>query len=789
MLPGIVDVTRITGAKAVGSPTSWQTPNGPFNVEHIGVTSPANELLAFWWSPQHDWQVVNVTAKTGQQVIGGLTSWQTHNGPFLVEHLAGRSPAGDLLVSYWSPQHDWQSVNVSAKTGRKIAGAPVSWVTPDGVGGTVEHLAARGAHNELLVFFWTPAHDWQVVDVTAKTGRAVVGDVTAWQSTNGPMIVEHVGGVSPDGTLSVFWWSPAHDWQALNVSSIAGGAVTGRTVSWLAGGVEHVAAHGSNNELFVYWWTPATNWRRVDVTAITGISIAEVAAAYQVTETGANVELLSARGVDNSLLRFWWRPDRDWQAQNLTLATGAAVSSGPTAWLAPSGSTLIEHAAAATPQQSLVVVWDEGQSRRLTDATGQPIAPLRRKQGRAKIVAILWDPKRATDPAPTVAAVEDVVFGAVNSARDYYLQVSGNAFTFDRAGVLGWFPASRPASYWWGPPDTNDTDHDGWVNPHVQKWTEAIRAADPQFDFHAFDVNPHDGHLRPEDELGILIVIPQNGPFGSNRGVVSREYPNPMPLVVDGVTIPVIAEVYIGAPPNRGVVAHELGHLLSDLPDLYLALPDEPKWKGIPFDNPFAAGDYCLMDNTYNGAHLCPFLRLKLGWLRPRLICRSGHYDLRAIESAREVWILMHPSRGTREYFIVENRFSDGSYDAALPDKGLGVWHVIEDPTLYGSFIPPRPPNPPATSRQDLWEQKWALIAKNDWGRRGIRMIRPVWDTFRAAQSLWDGSDPATGYDLLPDAPPPHASLRWADGTPSGFAIRNISPAGALMSADLTVPW
>ena len=100
MLPGIVDVTRITGAKAAGSPTSWQTPNGPFNVEHIGVTSPANELLAFWWSPQHDWQVVNVTAKTGQQVIGGLTSWQTHNGPFLVEHLAGRSPAGDLIV-FW----------------------------------------------------------------------------------------------------------------------------------------------------------------------------------------------------------------------------------------------------------------------------------------------------------------------------------------------------------------------------------------------------------------------------------------------------------------------------------------------------------------------------------------------------------------------------------------------------------------------------------------------------------------------------------------------------------------
>jgi hypothetical protein len=164
------------------------------------------------------------------------------------------------------------------------------------------------------------------------------------------MIVEHVGGVSPDGTLTVFWWSPAHDWQALNVSSIAGGVVNGRTVSWLAGGVEHMAAHGRNNELFVYWWTPATNWRLVDVTAITGVSIAEVSAAYQLAETGATVELLAARGVDNALLRFWWRPNRDWQAQNLTLATGGVI--GTDGLVAPSGSALVEHAAAATPQQS-----------------------------------------------------------------------------------------------------------------------------------------------------------------------------------------------------------------------------------------------------------------------------------------------------------------------------------------------------------------------------------------------------------------------------------------------------
>ena len=273
MLPGIVDVTGITGARVTGSPTSWQTPNGPFNVEHVGATSAGKRAL--------DILVVAAARLASRQcrlrkpASTSSEAWRAgrrRNGPFLVEHVAGRSAAGDLIVFWWSPQHDWQAVNVSAKTGRRIAGAPVSWTTPDGAGGTVEHLA-RARHQQRAAGV--------LLDSRARlAGRGRDGEDRARRLgrrdgvavTNGPMIVEHVGGVSPDGTLTVFWWSPAHDWQALNVSSIAGGLVNGRTVSWLAGGVEHVAAHGSNNELFVYWWTPATNWRLVDVTAITGVA-------------------------------------------------------------------------------------------------------------------------------------------------------------------------------------------------------------------------------------------------------------------------------------------------------------------------------------------------------------------------------------------------------------------------------------------------------------------------------------------------------------------------------------
>ena len=106
MLPGVVDVTAITGQRVIGPLTSWQTPDGPYIVEHLAGISPTGDVLVFFWSPRHDWQVVSVSQITGQQVVGPVTSWQTPDGPYIVEHLAGMSPTGDMLVFFWSPRHD-----------------------------------------------------------------------------------------------------------------------------------------------------------------------------------------------------------------------------------------------------------------------------------------------------------------------------------------------------------------------------------------------------------------------------------------------------------------------------------------------------------------------------------------------------------------------------------------------------------------------------------------------------------------------------------------------------------
>jgi hypothetical protein len=150
----IVDVTAITGETLASPVTSWQTADGPYTVEHLAGTTSGGDLIVFFWSPRHDWQAVNVSAITGETLAGPVTSWQTADGPFNAEHLAGMTRHKDLMVFFWLPPSDWQAVNVSAITGETLASPVTWWWTPDG-SFLVEHLAGVSSKEHLLVFYWS----------------------------------------------------------------------------------------------------------------------------------------------------------------------------------------------------------------------------------------------------------------------------------------------------------------------------------------------------------------------------------------------------------------------------------------------------------------------------------------------------------------------------------------------------------------------------------------------------------------------------------------------------------
>jgi Metallo-peptidase family M12B Reprolysin-like len=86
-----------------------------------------------------------------------------HIGPFDVEHLAGINSNGDLLVFFWTPRDDWQVVNLSVMTGPELQAVSyfTNWQTSLGrvnienIAGIV-NLPGSGGRNRLLVYSWSP---------------------------------------------------------------------------------------------------------------------------------------------------------------------------------------------------------------------------------------------------------------------------------------------------------------------------------------------------------------------------------------------------------------------------------------------------------------------------------------------------------------------------------------------------------------------------------------------------------------------------------------------------------
>jgi hypothetical protein len=132
--------------------------------------------------------------------------------------------------------------------------------------------------------------------------------------------------------------------------------------------------------------------------------------------------------------------------------------------------------------------------------------------------------------------------------------------------------------------------------------------------------------------------------------------------------------------------------------------------------------------------------------------------------------VLYDPRRGPGEYFLVENRWRGNSYDAGVPnagrgigDEGLAVWHVLEDPSLFGMVNPP-------------------VGGPGEWGRRGIRLLRanggiPTDDACALFREK--------GAVLSDDTQPAH--LRWLDGSRSGFRIELLTAPGPEVRVDITI--
>lgn len=407
-----------------------------------------------------------------------------------------------------------------------------------------------------------------------------------------------------------------------------------------------------------------------------------------------------------------------------------------------------------------------GKATFIVDHTGllRPFQSLSRKTNLTRdVLLILMDPKRVDAagnliPVPTIAELRNLL----TDVQSYFAENSNGLFNLNIVGVLGPYSTQHPWSHY-DRDDPGDFDQDGWEYPHSEIYAEAIRSAAANFDFEKFLRN-NDRVLSP-DELTIVVVTPgASYARGFVRPALASDHPR-QDLKVNDITFSDVIDMYTNLPPltndSRGGLAHEFAHLILGHSDMYYDNPFNPPDRY----QPFRPGSYTIMDRDDGFFHLDPFCKMKYGWLTTNLVTKDGRYTIGAVETAHEIHVLGDDTRVANEYFIVENRTTSvPSWDVTLPDSGLAIWHIIEDPSIYENLAAPR-----GVSDAD-WQK---FVPKYDWGRRAVRLIRA--DASRPlndARALWHGPGQRT------------AELYWADETPA-FQLHSISPPGAIMSYTL----
>ena len=147
----------------------------------------------------------------------------------------------------------------------------------------------------------------------------------------------------------------------------------------------------------------------------------------------------------------------------------------------------------------------------------------------------------------------------------------------------------------------------------------------------------------------------------------------------NGMTYSIMGERHGDHPLTMGIVTHELGHTLLDLPDLY---DTQGSSNGVGGWSLMGYGSWGkARQDSYPGATpvmLDAWSRLALGWANEVLVT-SGELSYL---NAHELDVLKIPTINQDEYFLVENRRHQG-YDQGLyyflystSFGGLALWHI-----------------------------------------------------------------------------------------------------------------
>jgi M6 family metalloprotease-like protein len=244
-----------------------------------------------------------------------------------------------------------------------------------------------------------------------------------------------------------------------------------------------------------------------------------------------------------------------------------------------------------------------------------------------------------------------------------------------------------------------------------QKLADAITTANPYIDFSTYDTNGD--FIISRSELQVMFLV-----AGYESATTSSSYPGVWAHkwclygqegvnapTLDGVTLLACSgdggndysrfgerQTSAGYDATIGVMAHELGHAIWGLPDLY---DTDGSSAGIGSFGLMSYGSWGRESNEHSGetpVQPSAWVKAKIGWVVPS--STSGTITL--FDTAQSSYNIVKVDITTDEYFLIENRATT-SYDAGLSGLlarpasgsfaglvyagGIAIWHIDETQT------------------------------------------------------------------------------------------------------------
>jgi immune inhibitor A len=295
-------------------------------------------------------------------------------------------------------------------------------------------------------------------------------------------------------------------------------------------------------------------------------------------------------------------------------------------------------------------------------SAGHDLAPV---TGTKRVIVLLVDFSDKPGTKPT-QHFKDLLFSsgtyATGSMRDYFSETSHQTLTVT-GEVYGWFRAPQPKTYY-----TNNNNGFGTYPRNAQRLVEdVLTLADGTVNFKPFD-NDGDGVI----EALIVIAAGSGAEVTGNKNDIWSHKWGISPRTVDTVKV----TNYFMAPEDGrvGVMAHELGHLLLGMPDLY---DTDYSSRGTGLWDLMAGGSWNNGGNT--PAHPCAWVKAKVGWVTVNTIFNAEqNITLAPYRTSKQIYKLPVGTAASKQYFLLSNRRKSG-FDAHLPGEGLIIEHVDEN--------------------------------------------------------------------------------------------------------------